>query len=78
LAAYLEVVLWPRCSLFPSPAIYRHALKIHQETQYRFFDSLIVASALATGAKVLYTEDLEHGREIRNLRIQNPFLPQKT
>ena len=40
---------------------------------YRFYDSLIVAGALASGARTLYTEDLQSGRELRGLRIENPF-----
>jgi predicted nucleic acid-binding protein len=41
---------------------------------YRFYDSLIVASALNSGARILYSEDLQHGRRIGDLRIENPFL----
>ncbi len=70
---YLNLVLWPRCALFPSSEIYSHALMIQQATQYRFYDALIVSSAIASGASVLYSEDLQSGRKIDSLVIQNPF-----
>jgi predicted nucleic acid-binding protein len=34
---------------------------------------LIVASALAGGAKKLLSEDLQHGQRIGSLEIVNPF-----
>ncbi len=75
LADYLELVLWPRCEVFPSLTLYRTAATLHAKTQYRFYDSLIVAAALTSGAAVLYTEDLQHRRMIDSLRIENPFAP---
>jgi predicted nucleic acid-binding protein len=44
--------------------------------RYRFslYDSMLVAAALISGAKILYSEDLQHGQVIDNqLRITNPF-----
>lgn len=71
---YLALVLWPKCRVLPSLEIYRSACMIHRQTQYRFLDSLIVAGALAAGVPTLYTEDMQHGRKIGDLRILNPFL----
>ena len=73
LSDYLELVLWPRCRALPSQAIQQKALEIHRKFQYRLYDSLIVASALAGGATILYSEDLQHGRHIGPMRIENPF-----
>lgn len=40
-----------------------------------FWDSLIVAAALQSGAAILYTEDMQHGLVVDDrLRIVNPFL----
>ncbi|MFO7730079.1 MAG: hypothetical protein R6V86_04880 [Spirochaetia bacterium] len=39
-----------------------------------WYDSLILASALQSKAKLLYTEDLQHDRVYRGIRILNPFL----
>ena len=67
-------MLAPLCHVFPSPALLREALAIHTETGFRFYDSLIVAGASASGARKLYTEDVQSGRELRGLRIENPFV----
>jgi predicted nucleic acid-binding protein len=47
------------------------------QDQYRFswWDSLIVAAAVKTDCSVLLTEDLQHGQQIHDLTILNPFLP---
>lgn len=39
-----------------------------------YWDSLIIETARNAGAKVLFTEDLQHGQEIDGLRIVNPFV----
>lgn len=72
-AEYLDEVLGPLCRVFPSAELFRDAVTIHTETGFHFDDSLIVAGALASGARVLLTEDLQAGRQIRGLRIENPF-----
>ena len=70
---YLDIVLWPRCVVLPGRALYRQATQFHLTTQYRFYDCLVVASAIASGARILYTEDLQHGRTLGPLTILNPF-----
>jgi predicted nucleic acid-binding protein len=50
-------------------------MEICERYKFSFYDSVIVAAALIVGAKVLYSEDLQHGQVIdRQLRIVNPFL----
>ncbi len=40
-----------------------------------YWDSMIVASALETGARVLYSEDMQHGLVLNGeLRVANPFV----
>jgi predicted nucleic acid-binding protein len=41
---------------------------------FSFWDALILEAALSAGAARLLTEDLQHGREVEGLRIENPFL----
>jgi predicted nucleic acid-binding protein len=44
--------------------------------RYRFslYDSMLIAAALISGAKIVYSEDLRHGQVIDNqLRVTNPF-----
>ena len=70
---FLELVLWPKCRVMPSQNLYAAAISLHGKTQYRFYDSLIVAAAMESGAPTLWTEDLQGGREFGGLRIENPF-----
>jgi predicted nucleic acid-binding protein len=46
------------------------------ETRYRisFWDALVIHSAQAAGADVLYSEDLSDGQEYGSTRVVNPFL----
>lgn len=70
---YLELVLVPHCVVHSSSSIYQQAIGIQKQTQYRFYDSLIVAAAIHAGAKRLVSEDLQHGRKLGGLEIVNPF-----
>lgn len=74
LSDFLRLVLIPHCRIMPTAQLYEQALQINAQTKYRFYDSLIVASALIAGADVLYSEDLQADRMIGNLRIVNPFV----
>lgn len=74
LSDFSAEILWPHCTILPGPKIHSSAIKLQRETQYRFYDCLIVATALASGAKTLYSEDLQHGRAFGHLSIVNPFL----
>ena len=47
--------------------------QLSEETGYHFYDALIVAAAVESGCRTLYSEDLQHGRKIGNLTILNPF-----
>ncbi|MGB0343866.1 MAG: PIN domain-containing protein [Coraliomargarita sp.] len=50
---FLRVVLMPNCAVMPTAELCEQALNIHKATQYRFYDSLIVASALFAGVRRL-------------------------
>jgi predicted nucleic acid-binding protein len=50
------------------------AIEIAQRHRLSFWDSLIVQAATVAGCSMLLTEDLQHGSQIGNLRIENPFL----
>jgi len=71
---YAEAVLLPLCTVWPSAPITMMALDLVSETGFAFYDCLIVASALASGAKKLMTEDMQTGRRVRGIVIENPFL----
>jgi len=70
---YLFTVLSPLCRVYPSSRLIREALMIHVETRFRFFDALVVASAVEAGVETLYSEDLQDGRRVRGVQIRNPF-----
>ena len=60
-----------------TPLIVLDAFRIRERFGFGFFDSQIVASALAAGATTLYSEDLHHGQTIDGvLRIVSPFAPE--
>ena len=49
-------------------------LAVHERHRYSLYDCMVVGAALTAGAKVLYSEDLQHGQVIdEQLRITNPF-----
>ncbi len=73
LSTYIDRVLLPLCTVWPDERIYREALTVKMETGYSWYDSLIAASALRSGASVLYSEDLQEGRVLRGMNISNPF-----
>jgi predicted nucleic acid-binding protein len=66
-----------RCEVITvTPATVIEAFRIRERFGFGFLDSQIVASALASGATTLYSEDLHHGQTIDGiLRIVSPFAP---
>lgn len=51
-----------------------NTLNIKQRLNYSYWDSLIVATALASGVPTLYSEDMHHSQVIDGqLTIINPF-----
>lgn len=49
------------------------AIDLHRLHNFSFWDALIIRSAKQAGCNVLLTEDLQHGQEIEDLEIVNPF-----
>lgn len=54
-------------------AVFDRAAEIARRTKYGWWDSLIVAAAITAGCDRLATEDMQHGRVIDGVRIENPF-----
>lgn len=51
------------------------ASTLRRQHGFSFWDSLIAAAALFSGADILYSEDMQHGMLLDGrLRIVNPFL----
>ena len=49
------------------------ALEIKAAHGFSYWDSAIIAAARALGCRVLYTEDMAHGREVDGVTMINPF-----
>jgi predicted nucleic acid-binding protein len=53
---------------------YDRGIDIAQRYRFSVYDSMIVGSALLTGCKTLFSEDLQHGQIIDDqLTVINPF-----
>lgn len=64
----------PLLAVHSSYALYGRALELTRLHSISWYDSLIVAAALEANCHILYTEDLQNGRQFDKLKIQNPFL----
>src|SRR3954471_22714160 len=71
--SYLDTVLVPLMQVPASAALYHRALDVQARWRFGFYDSLIVAAALAAGCTRLLSEDLQHGQRVESLTIHNPF-----
>ena len=56
-----------------TPSILLRALELRAAHGFSYWDSAIVAAALALGAKRLFTEDLSHGQMVEGVEIVDPF-----
>ena len=54
-------------------AALQHAWILQDETNYNIWDCLLLASASLAGCGYFFSEDLQHERQILNLRVLNPF-----
>lgn len=49
------------------------AIDLHRLHGFSFWDALILRAAKQAGCAVIFSEDLQAGREIEGMRIVNPF-----
>jgi predicted nucleic acid-binding protein len=70
---YLNTVFRPLLAIHSSPALFVSALQIYSQNQFSWYDSLIVAAAQAAACSILFSEDMQHGRRVGSLKIENPF-----
>ena len=69
----LDDILMPLWQVYPSQSLYGSGLWVKGRYGFSYYDSLIVAAALEAGCTRLYTEDLQHGQQIQQLTIVDPF-----
>ena len=70
---YLVTVFRPLLAVHSSPSMFVEAMRVSAKYRFAWYDSLIIAGALQAECELLYSEDLQHGRQIDGLRIENPF-----
>jgi predicted nucleic acid-binding protein len=71
---YLASVFRPLLIVHSSEALYSESLGIKGRYGISWYDSLIVAGALISSCETLFSEDLQHGLQIGELTIRNPFV----
>ncbi|MES0489817.1 MAG: PIN domain-containing protein [Leptospirales bacterium] len=73
LELYLHDVLFPLCTINTNFDLIEKSLQIHHKNKLSYYDSMIIAAALFSGASILITEDLNDKQKIEGLTILNPF-----
>jgi predicted nucleic acid-binding protein len=71
---FLRGVLFPMMSVPSSPWLFLDALRLQDGDRLSWYDALVVTAALQARCKILYSEDLQHGRRFGDLVVANPFL----
>ncbi len=63
--------LWP--VIDNTLAVFRLGLALQPRWKLSLWDAMIVAAAQTSGARELFTEDLNHGQDYDGVRAVNPF-----
>ena len=71
--SYFLSILKPLLAVHSSPRLFLDAMRLRDENRLSWYDSLLIAAALESGCEVLYSEDLQSGRTVEGLRIEDPF-----
>lgn len=61
------------CTVDTSPALIEQGIDLMKRHQLAFFDSLIVAAVIASGSRLLLSEDFNAGQACDGIRALNPF-----
>jgi predicted nucleic acid-binding protein len=70
---FLLTVLEPLCEVYASIDLFHRTLELAERWKYTFYDALIIAAALQNRCTILYSEDLQDGQIIHELKITDPF-----
>jgi len=68
-----RVLIEPLWRIQSSRELLDTALDLHRRDSFAWWDALIVSAAIHGGCHRLLSEDLQDGREVSGVRIQNPF-----
>ncbi len=74
LESFVIAALFPMMAISSSSSLVIEALRLQSANQLAWYDALIVAAAMQGCCRVLYSEDLQHGRRFGDLVVENPFL----
>jgi predicted nucleic acid-binding protein len=66
-----QIAAWPVIVL--DYRAMRDAIELSDSAKLSFWDALILVAASRSGARRLYTEDLQDGRTVLGVEIVNPF-----
>ena len=58
-----------------TPEVVVAGIDLSQRHRISYWDGAIIAAAERLGARVIYSEDLNHGQTYGSVRVENPFLP---
>jgi predicted nucleic acid-binding protein len=72
-SARLIVSTYTTWCIDSTPAEISSAFRIEDEARIGFWDALIVASAVKSGASLILSEDLNTGQITSGVRVENPF-----
>jgi predicted nucleic acid-binding protein len=64
---------WFRDIVPITSATHASAVVLARDHGFAFYDALIVASAIEAGCDTLYSEDMQHARDVSGLTIVDPF-----
>ena len=66
-----QLAVWP--VMVPDYSAVRDAVELSASATLSFWDALVVVAAARSGAKRVYTEDLQDGQTILGVEVVNPF-----
>ena len=66
-----QIAIWP--VVVTDYGAVRDAIELSAGASLSFWDALVVVAAARSGAKLLYTEDLQDGQSILGVEVVNPF-----
>jgi len=70
---YLNTTFRPLLVVHSSPALFVSALRVYAQHHFSWYDSMIVAAAQEARCSILYSEDMQDGQRVDDLRIEDPF-----
>ena|SRR5579863_5050796 len=57
-----------------SQALLFQAISLREKHSISWYDALILAAAIESECKILYSEDFQHGRKVEGVKIVSPFI----